>query len=177
MSRRITPDPPWMTSTGVVAAWLMAAIPRAVRAANTRSGFTWSLPAVATEYIQPSRRSEQARLQEATLLPGTIQVHSYSDLSSRVDLGSEGGEACDLGTTRRACVPSYPWQLTLHPEGTAMDKVYASAKAALDGLLFDDMTIAAGGFGLCGIPENLIGALLDAGTKGLTIVGNNAGVD
>ena len=58
-----------------------------------------------------------------------------------------------------------------------MDKVYASAKAALDGLLFDDMTIAAGGFGLCGIPENLIGALLEAGTKGLTIVGNNAGVD
>jgi 3-oxoacid CoA-transferase len=58
-----------------------------------------------------------------------------------------------------------------------MDKVFASAKAALDGLLFDDMTIAAGGFGLCGIPENLIGALLQAGTKGLTIVGNNAGVD
>jgi 3-oxoacid CoA-transferase len=59
----------------------------------------------------------------------------------------------------------------------AMDKVYPSAAKALDGLLFDDMTIAAGGFGLCGIPENLIGALLEAGTKGLTIVGNNAGVD
>jgi 3-oxoacid CoA-transferase len=58
-----------------------------------------------------------------------------------------------------------------------MDKVFASAKQALDGLLIDDMTIAAGGFGLCGIPENLIGALLAAGTKGLTIVGNNAGVD
>ncbi|MEP7185468.1 MAG: 3-oxoacid CoA-transferase [Rhodanobacter sp.] len=58
-----------------------------------------------------------------------------------------------------------------------MDKVYPNAAKALDGLLFDDMTIAAGGFGLCGIPENLIGALLDAGTKGLTIVGNNAGVD
>jgi len=62
-------------------------------------------------------------------------------------------------------------------EGTSMDKVYASATAALDGLLFDNMTLAAGGFGLCGIPENLIGALLEAGTKGLTIVGNNAGVD
>jgi 3-oxoacid CoA-transferase len=59
----------------------------------------------------------------------------------------------------------------------AMDKVYPSAAKALDGLLFDDMTLAAGGFGLCGIPENLIGALLEAGTKGLTIVGNNAGVD
>ncbi|HEX7813627.1 3-oxoacid CoA-transferase [Dyella sp.] len=58
-----------------------------------------------------------------------------------------------------------------------MDKVFANAKQALDGLLSDGMTIAAGGFGLCGIPENLIGALLEAGTKGLTIVGNNAGVD
>jgi 3-oxoacid CoA-transferase len=58
-----------------------------------------------------------------------------------------------------------------------MDKVYASAAQALEGLLFDGMTIAAGGFGLCGIPENLIGALLEAGTKDLTIVGNNAGVD
>lgn len=58
-----------------------------------------------------------------------------------------------------------------------MDKVYASAEKALDGLLTDGMTIAAGGFGLCGIPENLIGALLAAGTKELTIVGNNAGVD
>ncbi len=58
-----------------------------------------------------------------------------------------------------------------------MDKVYPSAAKALDGLLFDNMTLAAGGFGLCGIPENLIGALLEAGTKGLTIVGNNAGVD
>ena len=58
-----------------------------------------------------------------------------------------------------------------------MDKVYPSAAQALDGLLQDGMTIAAGGFGLCGIPENLIGALLKAGTKELTIVGNNAGVD
>ena len=58
-----------------------------------------------------------------------------------------------------------------------MDKVCASASKALEGLLFDGMTIAAGGFGLCGIPENLIGALLEAGTKDLTIVGNNAGVD
>ncbi len=58
-----------------------------------------------------------------------------------------------------------------------MKKVQATATSALAGLLFDDMTIAAGGFGLCGIPENLIQALLEAGTKGLTIVGNNAGVD
>src|SRR5918997_702010 len=58
-----------------------------------------------------------------------------------------------------------------------MSKVYPDAKAALDGLLHDNMTVAAGGFGLCGIPENLIAALRDSGVKGLTIVGNNAGVD
>src|SRR3954465_10345799 len=58
-----------------------------------------------------------------------------------------------------------------------MSKVYPDAKAALSGLLHDNMTIAAGGFGLCGIPENLIAALRDSGKKGLTIVGNNAGVD
>ena len=58
-----------------------------------------------------------------------------------------------------------------------MSKVYADAKSALDGLLHDDMSIAAGGFGLCGIPENLIDAVVTSGAKGLTIVGNNAGVD
>ncbi len=58
-----------------------------------------------------------------------------------------------------------------------MNKVYPNANAALDGLLHDKLTIAAGGFGLCGIPENLIQALVDSGVKGLTIVGNNAGVD
>jgi 3-oxoacid CoA-transferase len=58
-----------------------------------------------------------------------------------------------------------------------MNKVYPDAKAALGGLLHDNMTIAAGGFGLCGIPENLIAAVHESGIKGLTIVGNNAGVD
>ena len=58
-----------------------------------------------------------------------------------------------------------------------MDKTYPDPQTALDGLIEDGMTLAVGGFGLCGIPENLIGALLAAGTKGLTIVGNNAGVD
>src|SRR3954462_2903103 len=58
-----------------------------------------------------------------------------------------------------------------------MSKVYPNATAALTGLLHDNLTIAAGGFGLCGIPENLIAALRDSGIKGLTIVGNNAGVD
>src|SRR5918997_1607007 len=58
-----------------------------------------------------------------------------------------------------------------------MSKVYSDATRALDGLLHDNMTVAAGGFGLCGIPENLIAALRDSGKTGLTIVGNNAGVD
>src|SRR5580704_6838571 len=58
-----------------------------------------------------------------------------------------------------------------------MRKVYASARAALDGLLFDGMTVMSGGFGLCGIPENLILALRDSGVTGLTVISNNAGVD
>ena len=58
-----------------------------------------------------------------------------------------------------------------------MKKIYATADAALEGLLFDGMLIAAGGFGLCGIPELLIAAIKKAGTKNLTIASNNAGVD
>ena len=56
-------------------------------------------------------------------------------------------------------------------------KVYPTGTAALAGLLKDDMTIMAGGFGLCGIPEVLIAAIREAGVKGLTIISNNAGVD
>lgn len=58
-----------------------------------------------------------------------------------------------------------------------MKKVYGSAAEALDGLLTDDMLIAAGGFGLCGIPELLLAAIKDSGVKGLTFASNNAGVD
>ena len=58
-----------------------------------------------------------------------------------------------------------------------MQKVFTDAASALEGLLFDDMTIMAGGFGLCGIPENLIMALHDSGTTGITAISNNAGVD
>ena len=56
-------------------------------------------------------------------------------------------------------------------------KVYQTAEAALEGVLFDGMTIAAGGFGLCGIPELSIAAIRAAGTQNLTIYSNNAGVD
>lgn len=58
-----------------------------------------------------------------------------------------------------------------------VSKVYPSAAAALSGVLFDGMSIAAGGFGLCGIPELAIAAIREAGTKDLTIYSNNAGVD
>ena len=58
-----------------------------------------------------------------------------------------------------------------------MQKIYDSAESALDGLLFDGMTIAAGGFGLCGVPVRLIDAIVAAGTKDITIASNNAGID
>jgi 3-oxoacid CoA-transferase subunit A len=56
-------------------------------------------------------------------------------------------------------------------------KIAGDARAALDGLLADDMTIMAGGFGLCGIPENLIAAIRASGVTGLTVISNNCGVD
>ena len=58
-----------------------------------------------------------------------------------------------------------------------MQKIYPNAEAALDGLLFDGMTICAGGFGLCGIPERLIEAIQASGVKDLTVASNNAGID
>ncbi|AFM32167.1 MULTISPECIES: CoA transferase subunit A [Stutzerimonas] len=58
-----------------------------------------------------------------------------------------------------------------------MNKIYPSAAHALEGLVEDGMTIAVGGFGLCGIPEQLIAALRDSGKKDLTAISNNAGVD
>jgi 3-oxoacid CoA-transferase subunit A len=58
-----------------------------------------------------------------------------------------------------------------------INKVYKSSHDALDGLLFDGMTIMSGGFGLCGIPENLIKVIAESQVKNLTIISNNAGVD
>ncbi len=56
-----------------------------------------------------------------------------------------------------------------------MDKVRADAAVALEGLLFDGMTIMSGGFGLCGIPEHLILALRESGVKDITVISNNWG--
>ncbi|SFO92634.1 CoA transferase subunit A [Qipengyuania nanhaisediminis] len=58
-----------------------------------------------------------------------------------------------------------------------MKKLYPDAASALDGLLKDDMLIASGGFGLCGIPERLLAAIRESGVKGLTFASNNAGID
>ena len=57
------------------------------------------------------------------------------------------------------------------------NKLYSDAAAALEGVLHDDMLIASGGFGLCGIPERLLGAIRDSGVKNLTFASNNAGID
>lgn len=58
-----------------------------------------------------------------------------------------------------------------------VNKVYSDAKSALEGLTFDGMIVMSGGFGLCGIPENLIIALRDSGVSGISVISNNAGVD
>ena len=58
-----------------------------------------------------------------------------------------------------------------------MSKIYPSAAAALSGVVRDNMLIAAGGFGLCGIPERLIDAIVESGVSGLTVASNNAGID
>src|SRR5690606_32127223 len=71
---------------------------------------------------------------------------------------------------------SLEWRLYRHWRAL-VGKLYASAAAALDGLVADGQTLAVGGFGLCGIPEALIAALRDSGVKGLTVISNNAGVD
>jgi 3-oxoacid CoA-transferase subunit A len=62
-------------------------------------------------------------------------------------------------------------------EGFQVNKVFPSAKAAIDGVIEDGQVLAVGGFGLCGIPEALIAAVRDSGAKNLTAISNNAGVD
>ncbi len=64
-----------------------------------------------------------------------------------------------------------------NPGSGGKQKLYSSAAAALQGVVADGQTLAVGGFGLCGIPEALIGALRDSGATGLTAISNNAGVD
>jgi 3-oxoacid CoA-transferase subunit A len=67
--------------------------------------------------------------------------------------------------------------ITVFHGGNALNKVYPSAQAALADIIRDGQLLAVGGFGLCGIPEALIDALVDTGAKNLTVISNNAGVD
>jgi 3-oxoacid CoA-transferase subunit A len=83
--------------------------------------------------------------------------------------------------TRSAChrdpLGSYNRRLTGADDQMTTTKVYPDAKSALQDIVHDGITVMSGGFGLCGIPENLILALRDSGVKDLTVVSNNAGVD
>src|SRR6478609_8520623 len=81
------------------------------------------------------------------------------------------------GSPRRDCGSPVLEQGARRLYWRAMQKIYSDAGAALDGLLRDGMTIAAGGFGLCGIPERLIDAIVASAVKDLTIASNNAGID
>src|SRR3546814_6456347 len=89
---------------------------------------------------------------------------------------------CALVTGVQTCaLPIFPGRsrylkTTRQPKEHKMaSKIYSSPQAALDGLMFDGMTIMSGGFGLAGNPESLIPAIRDAGVKGLTIISNNCG--
>ncbi len=81
----------------------------------------------------------------------------------------------------RCAAPPGPWTaagpLNNDKRISVMNKLYPNAAAALDGLVGDGITLAVGGFGLCGIPEALIAALRDTGARELTAISNNAGVD
>jgi 3-oxoacid CoA-transferase subunit A len=83
--------------------------------------------------------------------------------------------AADQGINQAA--KSAAQLLYTHDQDILMNKLYPTAAAALEGVLENDMLIAAGGFGLCGIPERLLDAIRDSGVTGLTFASNNAGID
>ena len=97
-----------------------------------------------------------------------------------LDLAIGRGQLASVGSGERVAptrtpIPIEAGATPLDAAGRADDLV--NAKAALAGLTFDGMSVMAGGFGLCGIPENLIMALKDSGAKNLTVIGNNVGCD
>src|SRR3546814_8678928 len=82
--------------------------------------------------------------------------------------------ACNLVRLPRGC----RFTISGNEKGSGvMNKIFPSAEAALEGTLKDGMTLVAGGFGLCGVPERLIDAIVASGVKNLTIASNNAGTD
>jgi len=108
----------------------------------------------------------------ATSTPANALLRAWAQPGFAAAVYSRRTAAIDLGQPLCHKDPS-----GFNGQGNGMKKVYPTAAAALDGALFDGMLIAAGGFGLCGIPELLIAAIRDAGTKNLTVASNNAGVD
>src|SRR5690606_6809046 len=92
--------------------------------------------------------------------------------------GAQWGSQAAVGLRRGPRSPPIAPPIFVAPlnKNTRMNKVVANADAALEGLE-DGMTLMVGGFGLCGIPENLIAALVRRGVKDLTCISNNAGVD
>jgi 3-oxoacid CoA-transferase subunit A len=81
----------------------------------------------------------------------------------------------------RNCREQQSWllqkRISIFAKGGPMKKLYPNAAAALDGVLRNDMLIASGGFGLCGLPERLLDAIRDSRVTGLTFASNNAGID
>jgi len=99
-----------------------------------------------------------------------IQRHSFAiPLGGTASRPVLKGQWCEKNQTR---VP-----VTTNYRGPNLPQIFTNSADTLDGLLFDGMTIVAGGFGLCGIPENLIEALRDSNVRDLTVISNNAGVD
>src|SRR5262249_39540408 len=97
---------------------------------------------------------------------------SHSPAGNRLNLIGMRSSAAGFQRNRTCSRPC-----SASGDGPPMKKVYPDARAALAGLLKDGMTIMAGGFGLCGIPETRIHAIRDSGVKNLTVVSNNAGID
>ncbi len=82
-----------------------------------------------------------------------------------------------LNTAAKIAIAQPVTRTAVRAKPLAMNKLYPDAAAALDGVLKNDMLIASGGFGLCGIPERLLDAIRDSGVTGLTFASNNAGID
>jgi len=121
------------------------------------------------EPILPGVTSACLRLGIArTKWPIARQRH-YDPLIPQIDL-----DTCGLQFVQKLKSAAASRQ---EERGFDVDKVFPSAKAALDGVIKDGQVLAVGGFGLCGIPEALIAAVRDSGAKNLTAISNNAGVD
>jgi 3-oxoacid CoA-transferase A subunit len=108
----------------------------------------------------------------------TLRGGIWADIAALRHYFAEHAGGTAVRTVRRLPLATLPTMRTGVTQGVRMArKIYSDAASALDGVLFDGMTICAGGFGLCGIPERLIDAILAAGTRDLTIASNNAGID